>query len=624
MKLFKTAILAVAAITALGFTACSDDDYTAAAAPDGVFFPNDLATSYEVPNTSTSFDITVKRIGATDARDYALTATYDSDIFTVPSVVSFPAGSSETTVTIVYDPAVMAENFAFDLRLELSEADASSAGNRVLEASVMMTAPWSDWVDFGDEDHEPYGTFNYALNWYFGGQQSSIKVLQRYNTEHPEQKQLRLTNWGEDEVANGLNMIVNGSDVQIPLQDTGVDIQFTNGTFRLGVMDWNTYRALNGVAPDPSANGVYTPDKGLFNLYMVYAVNVDGTWYAQSSGWESFQMNDYPDYTLTVEYQGLTTNADVTETNGIFMANVASGLANARFAISRTMDVDALVEAVKNNTVNFEMLNAGEEQEFNLPLEGKGSYNLVGVGYNADEEAVVTVSSTFTIGEGVSEWKTAGNATFLDGWITAAFRFGQGEDARDYTDFPWEVGVLESVQEAGVYALRAPYCSTDWVMNNSANSQYGIFTPVNITVDCSNPDCVVIPPQYSGYTMKAGSLESVTEDQAYYIANRAGLLIEQGMTKEQIIAQGANDRLVDGVVEIHQPQVCYNNDGEWGAYQSEPVAKITFDFLTPEGASLMPRHKASGLSRFETVTGINSLGSRKHHRVYVLKMTHSF
>ncbi len=64
MKLFKSTIWAAVAVAAVaGFSACSDDnDYNAPAAPDGIYFPNDLPAEFEVQNTATSFEIEMYRL----------------------------------------------------------------------------------------------------------------------------------------------------------------------------------------------------------------------------------------------------------------------------------------------------------------------------------------------------------------------------------------------------------------------------------------------------------------------------------------------------------------------------------------------------------------------------------
>lgn len=474
----------------------------------------------------------------------------------------------------------------------------------------MVTPPWSEWQVYEKEKTGGKGTFNYALNWYFGGTQTSIPVYYRYNTEDPTRFQMNLSSWGDDEVTTGnsfmidgkevnrgLIMNVQGKNVEVPLQDTGIDIEFTDGTYRLGVMDWNTYRALNKVPEDPAAQCTYDPEKGFFNLYLAYAVNVDGQWHPQSSGWETFQLDGYPDYSLSVEYQGLTTNADVTESFATFMANVADGLTEAHFAMSRTISVADLTKGLKDGSLaNYEMLNPGEEQTFTIMLEGSGDYNIVGVGFDEDGNPVSETSQEFTISNGVSEWKKAGNAEFYDAWVTARFSFGSGDDKRTYREFPWSVPVLESVRTPGIYALQNLYSSPEWVMNNEANRGSGIFTKVNIIVDCSNPDCIVLAPQFTGYTMKAGSMEDMPEDISYYMANRAGLLIENGQTKEQVISAGQNDKLTGNKILINEPQVNTTDQEGWGVWNTNPppVGEITFDFIeTDEAEAAAVRAKAA-------------------------------
>lgn len=211
----------------------------------------------------------------------------------------------------------------------------------------------------------------------------------------------------------------------------------------------------------------------------------------------------------------------------------------------------------------------------------------------------------------MSEWKKAGKAEFYDAWVTARFSFGSGETKRTYRDFPWNVPVLESVKTPGLYALQNPYSSTEWVMNNEVNRESGIFTKVNIIVDCTNPECVVIPPQYTGYTMKAGSMSDMPENVSYSMANRAGLFIEQGKTKEEIISAGQNDKLTGNKILINEPQVNTTDQEGWGVWNTNPppVGEITFDFLeaedTPEAAAMRAKAAARDMRAIATGRKVN-------------------
>lgn len=626
MKLFKSTIWAAVAVAAVaGFSACSDDnDYNAPAAPDGIYFPNDLPAEFEVQNTATSFEIEMYRLGSTAAKTYTLTAVYDSDILTIPSEITFPEGAKEANLTVTYNPAVMAQGKAFEFSVTIAESEASPAGNRVLESAVVITPPWSDWAPYSIDDREPYGTFNYSVGWYFQGSQPSIKTEWRYNTEDNTEFELHLLNWGEGEIADGLTFNVKGKNVDLPATNTGVDIEFTNGTFRLWVMDYNSYMLYRNpnAATDPASQGTFDAEKGLFRLRMVYAVDVNGEMYAQSEGWESFQMDGYPDYTFSCEYQGLTTNADATDSYATFMSTVADGITEAHFAISTTRSVDDLIAGLKAGTIaDYAMLNAGEEQTFTLPLSGAGNYVLAGVAFDEEGQPVNQLSSDFSISTGISEWRKVGKATFLDGWITADFKFGSGDSARDYTNFPWEVEMIESIKEPGVYAMVAPYSSPDWVLNNEVNRPSGIFTKVNIIINCTDKDFVVVNPQYSGYTLKAGSVSDQPDPYVYYVANLAAIgMDEEGATKEQIIQSGNNDKLVGNEIRIAHPQFKQEENGEWYGWKDPNThVVLTCDFLEANEDQKAGSKKAPAL-REGRVTGVNDFVTyRQHRRIFTLR-----
>lgn len=625
MKLFKSTILAALAVGVLSLGACSDDDYKAPAAPDGVFFPNDLPAQFEVLETATSFDIRVCRLGATPQQTYAITSVYDSDVLTIPTEVTFPEGASETVITVQYKPEYMSMGKEFAINIAFSQADASPAGNRVLEADVILSAPWSDWEDYSIGEREPYGTYNYSVAWIFSGTQPSILTKWRHNTEDPTEFELHLTDWGEGEIANGLKFNVKGSTVTLPPTNTGYDIEFTNGTFRLWVMDYNSYLTLRNpnAQTDPASVGTFDAEKGLFRFRMVYAVDVNGEMYAQSEGWESYQMDGYPDYSFTCEYQGLTTNADATDSYATFMTTVASGIAEAHFAISTTQTVDELIAALKAGTATESaMVNAGEEQTFTLPLSGSGDYVLAGVAFDEEGNAVNQLSSEFSIGTGISEWRKVGTAEFLDGWITANFSFGNGDTKRTYLDYPWEVDMLESIKEPGIYAMVAPYYSESWIMNNQVNREHGIFTKVNIIIDCRDKNFVLVQPQYSGYTLKAGSVQNQEEAEVFSIANLAAIsMIEEGATKEQIIQAGLNDKIEGNVISIY-PQIQIEENGDWLGYKDESIrATLTCDFLEAADAQAAPaKLRKSSAATAERFMRLDNLAPRKSSgRIFTLR-----
>lgn len=627
MKLFKSTILAALAVGVLSLGACSDDDYKAPAAPDGVFFPNDLPAQFEVLETATSFDIRVCRLGATPQQTYAITSVYDSDVLTIPTEVTFPEGATESVITVQYKPEYMAMGKDFAIKIAFSEADASPAGNRVLEADVILSAPWSDWEDYSIDEREPYGTYNYSVAWIFSGTQPAILTKWRHNTEDPTEFELHLTDWGEGEIANGLKFNVKGSTVTLPPTNTGYDIEFTNGTFRLWVMDYNSYLTLRNpnAQTDPASVGTFDAEKGLFRFRMVYAVDVNGEMYAQAEGWESYQMDGYPDYSFTCEYQGLTTNADATDSYATFMTTVASGITEAHFAISTTQTVDELIAALKAGTVtDYAMVNAGEEQTFTLPLSGSGDYVLAGVAFDEEGNVVNQLSSTFSISTGISEWRKAGTAQLIDAWITACWSLttGSGEKVT-YEDLGWEIDVLESVKEPKVYALVHPWCDDDWVFRNKNFIDDGIFTKVNLILDCTDPECVLVKPQYSGYTMKAGSADGMTEDYVYNVANEGGYAVaEEGLTKDQVKAQGLNDKIEGNVIVIKHPMVDFDERG-WLSYKEDSgiVGRITCDFLEAADAQAAPaKVRKSSAATADRFMRLDNLAPRKSSgRIFTLR-----
>lgn len=482
--------------------------------------------------------------------------------------------------------SVMAATFDKAARLDYTIANpgddavvglvaAPQSATAAAQAPARADVNWSEWTTAADKVCKSTGSFSYDLDWYFSGTQDNIEIERRYNLADPAEYQLHLKNWGNGEIADGLIIHVDKSgEVKIPVQDTGLDIKFTNGTFRLFVTDFNEYRALNHAGPDPAAEGYYDKLTHSYHICITYMVEVDGTCYSQKAGFETFTIDMWPEYEFEAAFVSLDT--EVPGYTATFSTAIGSGLDHVKVAISSTLTEYELIEAIEKGTVDTRTLQPGTKS-VTLPLNGDGTYTFAGVGYLSDGTPGGTTFSSVKALD-LSDWKPAGNATLYDGWVTAAFSFGTGDNKKTYLDFPWTVEVMESKSVPGRFGLIEPFSSYDWVMNNSSNRKYGIFSSAIITIDCINPEFIVIPPQYTGYTMKAGAINADSDKAAYYMANRAGLDLSEGKTKEEIIADGRNDRLDGREIRIVKPQVHTSDQEGWGTWNTDPASRIIFDF----------------------------------------------
>ncbi len=111
------------AVLAIGFAACSDEDKEffepVVLEGQGAYFPQKLKTSYQFEGTEGSFTLNVLRTATTAAADVAVNVemTEGVGLFTVPSIVSFAAGSAESSLTISYAGIERGKNYSMIISL---------------------------------------------------------------------------------------------------------------------------------------------------------------------------------------------------------------------------------------------------------------------------------------------------------------------------------------------------------------------------------------------------------------------------------------------------------------------------------------------------------------------------
>ncbi|MCM1029635.1 MAG: hypothetical protein NC342_05520 [Pseudoflavonifractor sp.] len=121
------------AMLAVSFASCSEGQYwDEPNYTPAVSFPKPAATVGILADESfDSYDVTVTRSDAAGAASVALTpSTSAPEVFTgIPTVADFPAGSSETTVTIRVNTNEMAIGTTYTLTLAAPEAAETGAGD---------------------------------------------------------------------------------------------------------------------------------------------------------------------------------------------------------------------------------------------------------------------------------------------------------------------------------------------------------------------------------------------------------------------------------------------------------------------------------------------------------------
>jgi hypothetical protein len=534
MKLFKTTIFALAALLSVGLAACSDDvEYVPGAQSDGVYFVAGNASSLNLDEESTSFNVAVARTASTAAASYTVTSTDASGLFTIPSSVTFSEDAVNSNLVVSYDPAKLEYDVPYTISLALDGA--SEYGDATYSVTVTKPAPY-----LVDKSQSTTGDYTYSQ--FFNGVDPDLDVTYQYNKYDENQVIYTVSHWGYDVDLNiymDKSVVYEDGTYSVTVPDTFIG--YVHSTYgNVYVADIYTYTGAEKYAD----YSYYDPEKGTFYLCLVYYCD-EGVF---ANGYETFQLAGFPDYDVSIDYQGTFTDADETQTQAIFNVSVGAD-ATAIVALTSGEDYQSLIKGIAGGTITGTELSAGENQTVALNVSGAGTYTVAAVTF-ADGSAQMYDYKTFTISTGTVEnndddWVSIGNADFVDGWLLAGLQDNQG-NSFDPFDYIWTVPVQESVSTPGLYRLVNPYGEDSFLgtINENTKKTY-------ITVDVSDPSLVVIEPQYSGFTSTSMGMGD------FYICNIEGYYYSTGEYSKAELASGLKEEYLstceDGEIDVPYP-----------------------------------------------------------------------
>jgi hypothetical protein len=556
MKLFKTSILALLALAATTFTACSDDDeYVAADATAAPYFASTLPAKVDVPNDQTSFVVTVSRSIEAGEATYELISEDADTVFTVPSQVTFAAGSKSADIVINCDVEKMGLDSYHPLTLSFADGVSSPYGDASYSVRVCIAGNWNDlgMCTYNDpyvlglsyevplqesETHAgyyrlkaPYGSaFKDAVEAY-GYSISSIGL-----SSYDSQDEGFLYVHAEDPDA-----------VYIEYQPLGIT---ATGLGEIAAYSYAGYALESGLTMDETAErgffGSVEAYQGEDNGYVYFdAQNLlygfeDGPYagnlyYAnQSAGVVlfSFPGVDVCDYSSTITFDGVSTTTNALYSYGTFTVQASSEVEDALFGVMKIEDAETDVEgtynAMLNGSIETYKLKAGDSKSYEIELEGAGKYCAMVLGYanvrvNGEYNyQLVDISyKIFTVRDGLGtqhNFKHLGTGYFQDGWLYPGFSIKANENI-------YEVEVYESKTTPGVYRVMNPYG-----LNTEIGSYYNEDENDNaIEIDASDKEFIVMLPQYSGLTS-----QTLFEGE-FYIGNIEGIYASAGYSSSEAL-----------------------------------------------------------------------------------------
>ena len=196
------------------------------------------------------------------------------------------------------------------------------------------------------------------------------------------------------------------------------------------------------------------------------------------------------------------------------------------------------------------------------------------------------------------EWEAYTTGQFIDGWISARYTYTNNEDGStvDYSELPSDVEIERNKENPFLFRMKNPWSSPE-----SFAMQIGFnLAPENayIVIDCSDPNFVIIDPQYSGCSITMSSASSdLTKIEIGNYAYMLGEELEDGslVTKELLIEKGLNTTFKDGVVCVPKGACLFGYDGvfgyKWVNDKSEPIGMSLIYLGSPDNDKQLKTRK---------------------------------
>lgn len=513
-KLFKLSALPLMALTMWSCT--KDVDYTAATPETNaqVFFSKEAPTSFDLAENQSSVNVEVTRINKSGSLTVNLASAASvngepTDIFSVPSSVTFSDGSATAEIPVTFDFNEIKSETDYVLTITL-EGDALSQYGKSQQEVTISYAPWSEWTKMANG-----GTYNNATPW--GGLYDASPIYERHSLLNPDLVQYNLYGFWSEDVDFIFNVDLSTNNVTVPLQNT----YSKSGDAYIEFCD--SYTFFNEVAsgsPDPyKGRSYFDPATGVLTVNMVFFTRQGGG----SLGWwgadnfDYLQLPGYPNYEIAVSNAGTYINEAGTEYT---ILNVSKGSDVASYAIQLLQgslsedEINAAVEAIVSNT---ETTLYTENQQFQFPVTEEDYYTCLTVSYGSDGEMKGHNEYVFYNELNGKDWNAGWktlttDCVFYDLFMSAAF--GLAEPTA------WSVEVQASTDVPGYYRIVKPY--------EAVSDYYGMAVERGhyyIMIDATNPEAVMVEPSYNciGYWVLSVAPGKLADNKITFPANSCGM-----------------------------------------------------------------------------------------------------
>lgn len=568
-NLFTTLLLAV---TALALGSCTDEyEYTAATVEgQQVYFSNTLASTQNLSDTESSFNISLNRIMTDGELTVNLTIDDASGIYSMPSSVSFADGEDEVSIPVSYDPTKLEYDVFNDVTIAIADVDYTTPyGNSSYSFSAGMPSPY---VSIGT------GKFS---DTYFGSvlgiESVDVEFLQNQNDPrlirimHPydeysmensgdasacsEYLQFYVLKAGDTHPLTGEAVQEDGL-VYFDECSTGIDTGYG-----VPAEIWYPGMLQGGEADNANCRVTAWQDNGLPGtiqlLPFLISNTAEGLYGGQYSSMGAnititFPGYDPKDYSVRVSYLGAFSSADG---ESFAMGNVTLGadIEEAKVAVVEGNDVNAALSQIMSGAV--ETTTITESGEVRIPCKYSGTCTMLAIGY-AEGEMQAYNAATFEFTLGPSEWTSIGTGLYTDYIVSNNFT-PDGVNPFDPIQYPVEV--QENTNTPGVYRVVKPYAPE--VYGYGDGFGYDESQSYNIVINASDPDAVYIQTQPTGIDLggQYGML---------YMLSYGGMVLENGVDFETAKANGLiNGTLKNGVISFGAGELFYTTAADLSSPQ---------------------------------------------------------
>lgn len=646
-KIFKSALIAIVATLGLTMTSCTDKyEYDAATATGQQVYFDQVGSKVALSKSANSFNVEVLRISSETAATFAVTSNDESGLFTIPSSVTFAAGSKTALLTIGYDPNSLAYDDYKNITLTITDP-VNTTPYGVSSLSFQAGIP-SPFVSIGKAKFMDSWMYNDATYFDVVLQQNEINP-DIYRIVNPYDEILKEGNYSPNNVKKGPSEYLT-----FQIRHIGEDVGGAILT-REGLVTFEPFRTGYYIANYDSGDadgevwGFHVSDamfheswhvEAAYLKSYVMAYKADGTpgqialapWYyiPGLGGWNKSQEDRqieiiFPgftpsDFSSAVTYNGIFTNAD----NEVFAVGDLTLGPDAETVKAIVMSADddaaAVADAIAAGELEAFDVKAGRI-EVPVPEELSGKLQLI-VAVISEQEVKSVATAFFEYwGGGGDPWVSLGKGYLTDNFFITNFYKDQATETI-WTPQTYEVEIFENTKEPGTYRIINAFEEAMKLIAGDAYTDY--YEPSNMEINAQDATGVYFIDQPIGY---AGQT----------ISSYGGYLYGSGQaTLEQLKSYNLLGKLENGVITLPQIPEYDENDQPTGYYY-QGIRKtssgtryagwmddgIEFKVTLPSAAASVKAKYASKAraSRFESNLYGNSLKENGNHSNTTVKVS---